>query len=156
MIEVAALASQPAGSGDARRVARETRSRREPLRSKPAETPAAEEANRAETHPPEPTTTSRQTSRPTEKPPAEKPGRDEKPARRETGRRKRAAEEKPAEDGPPTDPGAMIGGTRVELTFPQEISHDPLREMIQAELDKATSSATRASGCVNADVRIGQ
>ncbi len=33
------------------------------------------------------------------------------------------------------DTGGLTSGTQVELTFPDEIAHDPLREMIQSELD---------------------
>jgi SecD/SecF fusion protein len=32
-------------------------------------------------------------------------------------------------------PGSMVGGTRVELTFPEEIAHEPLQELIQGELN---------------------
>jgi len=35
----------------------------------------------------------------------------------------------------PVDESVFVGGTRVKLTFPQDISYAPLREMVQQELD---------------------
>jgi SecD/SecF fusion protein len=59
---------------------------------------------------------------------AAKPADDAKPAE--------AATDKPAADEAQAPPSvdSMIGGTRVTLTFPQEISYDPLTAMVQREL----------------------
>lgn len=43
-------------------------------------------------------------------------------------------EEKP-DQAASASAGSMVGGTLVELTFPEEISHEPLRELIQEELN---------------------
>jgi SecD/SecF fusion protein len=41
----------------------------------------------------------------------------------------------PADETEPLADGSLVGGTRVQLTFPEEIAHEPLRALIQAELD---------------------
>jgi len=102
----------------------------------PAETPAGEsaptESPSAESTPAEsaPAETPPAADNPVaDAPPAEKAEVDAEPAGSQT-----VSPTQLAADGP-TGPVSYVGGTRVELTFSEPISHDPLRDMVQQRLD---------------------
>ncbi len=77
-----------------------------------------------------------------EKPAATPASSDEKPAAEtpaEPSKAPASAAEQPAASAAPSEggsDGSMVGGTRVTLDFPQEISYAPLRDMVQKELDE--------------------
>ncbi len=71
---------------------------------------------------------------------AEAPGDGETPPaepveKAEVDREPPLAEQEKEAAAEPTSPGSFMGGTRVELTFPDAIAHEPLRELVQEQLD---------------------
>ncbi len=62
--------------------------------------------------------------------PVEKAEIDKQPPQTES-----SLEEAEAAAEEPAGPASYVGGTRVELTFPEAIAHEPLREMVQQQLD---------------------
>lgn len=91
-----------------------------------AETPAAAEPT-AESKPAEPAAESPAA------PPEAKPATSEAAAPAETTAANGVLPADAATAGP-VDESVFVGGTRVKLTFPQDISYAPLREMIQKQL----------------------
>ena len=77
-----------------------------------------------------------------EKPAEEKPAEDSPPADEEKPAADASAADVPADTSPQSEPGAevaaegnsLVGGTSVELSFPQVIGYEPLAEMIEEQL----------------------
>ena len=108
----------------------------EPAEEKPAEAPPAEEKPEPDTAPKadEEAKPEMKDEAPADEPlpvePVEKAEIDKQPPQAES-----SLEEAEAAAEEPAGPASYVGGTRVELTFPEAIAHEPLREMVQQQLD---------------------